>query len=122
MSCSIIQQHLKEHTMLYFNFKLSNPFKVKERGQRNFVEWDRTLTKNKAMEFQVSFWGSFRELFVVGVDTRWTGQDHAGIKIDMTVFGFGFVLNLYDIRHWNYDTDSWEQYPGEAWNDDEIVG
>ena len=80
MSCSIIQQHLKEHTMLYFNFKLSNPFKVKERGQRNFVEWDRT------------------------------------------VFGFGFVLNLYDIRHWNYDTDSWEQYPGEAWNDDEIVG
>ena len=113
---------MKEHTVLYFNFKLSNPFKVKERGQRNFVEWDRTLTKNKALEFQVSFWGSFRELFVVGVDTRWTGQDHAGIKIDMTVFGFGFVLNLYDIRHWNYDTDSWEQYPGEAWNDDEIVG
>jgi len=122
MSCSIIQQLLKEYHMLYFNFTVSNPFKVKERGQRDFVAWDRRLTKNKALELQVSFWGSFRELLAVGADTRWTGQDHAGIKISMTMLGLGFVFNLYDIRHWNYDTGAWEQYPGESWNDDEIVG
>lgn len=104
--------------MLYFNFTLTNPFKLKEHGQRDFVMWDRKLTENKAVEFQVSFWGSFRELFSVAVDTNWTGQDHAGIRISMTLVGVGFIFNLYDTRHWNYDTHAWEKYPGEADIDD----
>ena len=38
--------------MFRFHFALKNPFKVKDFDQIDYIEYDHSLTKNKAFEIQ----------------------------------------------------------------------
>lgn len=49
-----------------------------------------------------------------GWDCHWTRkQDHAGIRVSITLFGIDFNIELYDTRHWNDTNDCWETYEEE---------
>lgn len=92
--------------------RINNPFPPKnpDMKQRDFVVWEPriTWTKNKAFCFQFSQSPPY-QLFEFSLGTNWRGSDHAGPHLDLTLFGFFLHMNLYDIRHWDYENDCWEE-------------
>lgn len=95
--------------MLSFHISLYNPFRTKHFKQIDYVSFDRLITKNKAFEIQFTKWAATR-IFSIGLDTTWIGTDHGGIRFDVEVFGYFFMLNLYDKRHWDWKNWHWEEY------------
>lgn len=90
------------------------------------------LTENKSLEFEVTKLGmginvcsnmhihtrgiSFESNIcnVIGSSFSWDWKrDHAGIHVDVTLFGVSFAATLYDIRHWDYEKDRWESFDDE---------
>jgi hypothetical protein len=92
--------------MLSFDVQIRSPFKSKP--FKNY--WDKTwsLSKNKAFEMQLSRYAY--NLFELGVSLNFTGEDHAGPKFELGIFGYNIAVKLYDKRHWLYDTNTWETY------------
>jgi hypothetical protein len=38
----------------------------------------------------------------------WTTRcDHAGVKLELGVFGYELMFHLYDSRHWDYHANTW---------------
>jgi hypothetical protein len=77
------------------------------------------LTENKFFEYELlgpkHAGPSFELSFIWKVK-----RDHGGPEFTIDVPGlFCFNVRIYDHRHWNYDTDAWEVYPGEADNEDD---
>jgi hypothetical protein len=87
-----------------FQFTINDPF-----SEDKFVSlygWDRKLTKNKAVEFQISNGDQF--LFSINVDIRFSGRDHAGPSISVSIFHWEIALRFYDVRHWDDEKNDWE--------------
>ena len=99
--------------MIRFHFTLKNPFPVAYKNcnfdQIDYLEFDRSLTKNKAFSIQITKWAP-TNLFSIGLDTCWFGQDHGGIGFDIELFGYFLNVNLYDKRHWDWENGCWEKY------------
>jgi len=82
--------------MINFSFGLSNPF---------CSQWDTVFYKdklfknNKGGEIQV-----VKDSTIVSFAFRFTTrQDHAGVSLDIGLFGYTAMFNYYDTRHWNED-------------------
>lgn len=92
--------------ILNLRFELSNPLD----------RWDyfkplgcisSRLTKNTSWELEHSFLSTM----LIDVDINWNRNvDHAGITIGIGLLGYGIGFRVYDTRHWNYETDTWEIY------------
>lgn len=70
-----------------------------------------TLTKFKTFEYQ--FEGpSFMKDDVFEFKLAWTrNQDHAGPEFSFGIHKlFWLRIVIYDNRHWNYETNSWQVY------------
>ena len=66
-----------------------------------------SITKNKSWEFNI-----YRTSSIINVEFHWTLKgDHAGMRVMMGILGYEVELNLYDTRHWDYDTNTWKVYP-----------
>jgi len=62
---------------------------------------------NKFWELQISneFEGPYFNFKI-----SWTRkEDHAGFQILIEIFNFMFDFNIYDSRHWDYDTNTYEK-------------
>jgi hypothetical protein len=69
------------------------------------VTLSQTLTENKKLQSGLYAWGFSPELvFDMGYLTK---QDHAGFYLEICVFGFAWVVHIFDIRSWNYDENRW---------------
>lgn len=91
--------------MIYLNFTLYNP-----------AWWNRfeslktwhgsTPIPNKHWEVEVV---KHRNLvrFELGLTTQ---QDHAGLNLELGLFGYEICLRVYDHRHWDYINNKWEHY------------
>lgn len=66
----------------------------------------RKISKYKNIEFQIDS-NNFNPLFELVIDTSFSGRDHAGPMISLTVFGFCTYIQIYDVRHWDYDKHNW---------------
>ena len=95
--------------MLSLNFAIYNPFRTKWFRQIDYVSYEPSLTKNKALEIQITKWAAYR-LFAISLDTCWYGTDHGGISFDMELFGYFFLIRIYDKRHWDHENWRWEEY------------
>jgi hypothetical protein len=79
--------------MINFSFGLSNPFSSR---------WDNIYNRSavlgkKAVEFEV-----YRDTTIVSIGFRWNiRQDHAGMSLDIGLFGYTVSAQFYDTRHWN---------------------
>jgi hypothetical protein len=86
--------------------ELSNPFDRRE-FFKNLGCLSGKITKHLAWELEHSYLSTM----LLDTDIRWTRNiDHAGIDITIGILGYGIGFRIYDTRHWNYETDSWEIY------------
>jgi hypothetical protein len=94
--------------MIDFSFNISHPF---ETEFKNF--WSRawsTPIKNKFIELEFHTTEA-----LIGVNFLWsTRRDHAGIDIQVSLFGFCAHFNFYDNRHWNYAAGRYFMYDEEG--------
>ena len=89
--------------MINLNFLLTNPYS--DRFEHVYGK-DGKLTKNKSWEFQI-----YKSDTIVELEFRLAHRtDHAGVKLGIGLLGYTVSFQLYDIRHWNYDTKCWEVY------------
>ena len=91
--------------MISLHFGISNPW-----HKENFANlWcaDGSITKNKHWEFQI-----IRHAYdLLELHASYTiRQDHAGLKLVVGLFGYSIHFDLYDSRHWNCETNTWETY------------
>lgn len=65
------------------------------------------ITQNKAWELEHTYYSDLLVDFDFSIKQR---QDHAGINLTLGIFGYGVSARIYDTRHWDYETDSWQVY------------
>lgn len=94
--------------MIRLGFSIAWPFAYKDRS-RHFLLYDKRIASHKSFELQISQFGCDK-IVEVDLDLNWHGRDHAGPRIEISVFGFFFCAKIYDNRHWNYDEHRWENY------------
>lgn len=90
--------------MIHLHLSLRNPF-----SNRFSNIWSRvfdTPFASKCLELQIYRGTDLVSLFV----TLTTRQDHAGLQAGIGLLGLNFEFNWYDSRHWNRETNSWENY------------
>lgn len=88
--------------MISLNCNLRNPW-----SNRFENLWNRTYNtpfKNKFIELEVT-----RDFTLVSFMFNWTvRQSHAGLDLELGVFGFNVHFNFYDNRHWNFEKGYYE--------------
>lgn len=74
------------------------------------MQIDKSITKHKAVAIELTYDRDDPDLFnlVVRLSHK---RDHAGFEFCLDVLGVEFTFSIYDIRHWDYDTGRWQEYP-----------
>jgi hypothetical protein len=87
--------------MIYLGFGLSNPW-----GQPFDNLWNRSglITNHMAWEVELCVVKT-----LIGFEINYTRrEDHAGLTLELAVFGRNISFQIYDTRHWNHKTGAWE--------------
>ena len=89
--------------MINLKFAIDNPFS----DRFDIVaSTDKKLTEFKAIEASI-----YQSNTIITLSLAYTvRQDHAGLRIVVGLFGYECQLNIYDIRHWDYDKNTWNKY------------
>jgi hypothetical protein len=69
------------------------------------------LSANKTFEYQIEG-PSFMKDDIFNFNIQWTRKaDHAGPRLIFGIYKlFWIYLTIYDVRHWNPETNNWEEY------------
>lgn len=91
--------------MIYLNVNIRYPRWV-DRFE-NIKTWSgQTLFEHKFWEVQV-----IKNDNLLRLEFGWTVcEDHAGVNLELGLFGYEIHFTFYDHRHWNYKNNCWEQY------------
>lgn len=93
--------------MIQFNVNVRNPWSQEFKNL-----WCRafdTPFKNKFVELEV-----YRDSSLFSINVNWTiRQSHAGLDIELGLFGYCLHFNFYDNRHWNYEAGRYYKYSEE---------
>lgn len=95
--------------MIYLNVNVRNPWW----GDRfkSFSTWHgSTPFKHKYWELQYLKSDNLLR-FEFGFTIR---EDHAGLNLELGLFGYEIHFNIYDHRHWNYEQGKWVEYYDNA--------
>jgi hypothetical protein len=88
--------------MISFNCNLRNPWSNKFKNL-----WNRTYNtpfKTKYIELEIT-----RDFTLLSFMFDWTvSQSHAGLDLELGVFGYCVHFNFYDNRHWNFEKGYFE--------------
>lgn len=74
----------------------------------NLYNFERMISKHKGVDVNLTFYP--HTIFEMDLDTRYKGRDHAGVHFNIGLLGLSFSLKIYDIRHWDNETNDWEIY------------
>lgn len=56
----------------------------------------------------------YKDSSLISFMFNWTTrQSHAGVDLEVGLFGYCVHFNLYDIRHWNSEEGRWMRYSEE---------
>lgn len=90
---------------MYFNFSIRN-FWGKQKKLKSYFLFHKKISKFKHYELECvnDNYHLFSLEFKIGFK-----EDHAGIKVSLSLFGVEMYMHLYDIRHWNYTKDCWSE-------------
>lgn len=87
--------------MINIYFSIRNPWATKFGPLKHYYG---SFSKNKAWE--VTF---CKTSDLVGLIINITyQQDHAGLHFSLALFGYSLDISVYDCRHWNHTTKTWE--------------
>lgn len=91
--------------MIYFNLNIRRPSWW--RRFSNIKNWvGATPFKHKYWEIQI-----IKNDNLVRIEFEWTvQQDHAGVNLELGLFGYEIHATIYDSRHWNTDKNQWMSY------------
>ena len=93
--------------MIHISFGLSNPW-----GKPFDNLWNRSgmITRHKAWEAEL-----LQTQQLVGIHMGYTiRQDHAGLDLELALFGYSISLKIYDTRHWDYKNNCWHSHTVSA--------
>jgi len=63
------------------------------------------ITKNMTWEIEHTYYDGM----LVDLDFEFTTkQDHAGLRFCLGILGYAIGFTIYDIRHWNSETNTWQ--------------
>lgn len=90
--------------MIYLNLNLRNPRSI---DFENIKCWSGpTPVKNKFWEVQM-----IRNNNWLRIEFEFTvKQDHAGMNLELGLFGYEIHFTLYDNRHWDFENNCWKVY------------
>ena len=87
--------------MINLNFSIGYPFSDRF---EILASTSKLLTKYKAVEANI-----YGTATIIKLSLTYTiKRDHAGLQIEVGLFGYECELHFYDTRHWNYKTHYWE--------------
>ena len=76
--------------------------------------WNWKVSKNKALEVQLTLEKGFADWFKFCLETK-SKQDHPGIYLTFELLTiFYFHVWFYDGRHWDYDNDCFKIYENDT--------
>jgi len=89
--------------MINLNFAIGYPF-TSTSFNHIFNYVCGTPFKHKYFEFEV-----FQDCEnLIHFKFDWTTKcDHAGVRLELGLFGYELVFQLYDNRHWDYKKNGW---------------
>lgn len=93
--------------MIALSINIRNAFYPKS-NFKNLFCWSKRITTNKAVEVEVCRYNFF--WLTLSIETYFSGGDHAGPELEFGLFGYSVSLKMYDIRHWDYENQTWEKY------------
>lgn len=101
--------------MFKFHLNMRNPWRPNYEWTKTktFAHFERKLFGTKAINFQISRFEPYY-LFDISLNLLLDGHDHAGPELNIEIFGYAFILQLYDTRHWDYENERWEEPKQEA--------
>ena len=87
-----------------FHLSLRNPWYT-ENFKNLFNRFGR-ISENKTWEFEIARYSyTFAE-----ISFHWTTRtDHAGVELEIGLFGYSASFKIYDNRHWDRKLNTWEQ-------------
>jgi hypothetical protein len=89
--------------MINLQFQIANPFSSRF---SNLLSTHGTIGKNKAWEAN-----AYRTNSIIMFDFNLTFRgDHAGLQVQVGVFGFEGEFHFYDTRHWDRKNECWEKH------------
>jgi len=94
--------------MIHLRLQINNPFNKDCARLNDWFFHDWKLSKNKNLEIQFGNTTNLVDVADIEIDTKWIGQDHAGLTFSLTILWLYLIIKLYDRRHWNYDDKMWE--------------
>ena len=89
--------------MLFFNVNLTNPWSSKFKSLK---VWHGQCGRYRAWEVQIMKTNTVLEV-EVGYTVK---QDHAGLTVELGLFGYNIQAQYYDCRHWDHDNNCWQIY------------
>lgn len=93
--------------MISLNCNIRNPWSTTFKNL-----WCRTYStpfKNKFIELEFT-----QDFTLVSFTLNWTiRQSHAGLDLELGLFGYNAHVNLYDNRHWNSEAGRYFNYDKE---------
>jgi hypothetical protein len=103
--------------MVYFNINIRNP--AWWNRFESIKSWHGGPKKDshKAWEIQIM---KCSELFRIEFEYT-IRQDHAGVKLEMGLFGYQIDFSWYDTRHWYVEKGRWIDYSNPK-DQEEIYG
>ena len=91
--------------MIYFNINLRYPGWWKRFANIKNCFW-KTPWKHKYLELQV-----IKNDNLFRFEFEWTvRQDHAGVNLELGLFGYEVHFTFYDSRHWDPEEGRWMSY------------
>ena len=95
--------------MISLNFNIRNPWRNTFKNLW-FCAFD-TPFKNKHIELELT-----HDVMLVSLMFNWTiRQSHAGLDLELGLFGYSVHFNFYDSRHWNAEAGRY--YNGTEYQD-----
>lgn len=83
-------------------FRIENPWA--DKFKNIYHATGKTFLKNKFWEFEVLKTTDL--IYFEFLFNRHT--DHAGVRLEVGLFGYNIMLSAYDNRHWNYEKGEWK--------------
>ena len=89
--------------MINLKFSIEYPFTRLSFNHIFSQSWN-TFIKNKYFEIEV-----LQDCeYLLNFNFNWTTRcDHAGVKLELGLFGYTLMFYFYDNRHWDYKTNNW---------------
>lgn len=91
--------------MIYFNFRLSNPFLFRDDDYIHTRSRGGRITEHKSWE--IEFHKSTDTIINFGIDLSFR-RSHAGFNIWGGMLGYWVSFEIYDNRQFNYENNFWE--------------